>query len=619
MKHKVKKKKKIVQSISSSLFLLSSLFIFMVFCLNASAQGASPADTGPAANVSITADTAPEMPFEQRLKMKISVDYKDADLLTVLRSLSWTYKLNIVTSPDIKGKVTISLEDVTVKEALEAIIAVNGLAYSIRKNIIYVSPGDAEAIELVSEVIFLKYMKAADAQNLMRKAVSAKGDIKIDEVANSLIVTDFPSNIQKVKNLLEKVDVAPRQVLIEAKIVDITSTDLEALGVTYNLEYAPQSGLFDRATHYNEELDYTMNLAEQSSDLTGGQFVLDTLTLKHLTLTATLDALARDGKVHVLASPSIAVLNGQEARIIIGERYPYKERTQTTTGTTETTKFVDIGTTLRVQPQINYDGYITMKVHPEVSSLAAALDAGPRVTTREADTTVRVREGETLVIGGLIKQDDSSSKDKVPYLGDIPLIGALFTRSEHENEQKELAVFITPTILYSRDEKEKELGYEDSRKHEVFVNLKRPAELNIVEKLYKQARDLDMGRSLTSRGKARKVRKNQALGLYEHIYYEYPDSMRAPQALLYAGKIYLEDYGDYKHAKESFARLISDYPDSGFASKAKELYTMAEEKEREEKGEVTRAAPFEARPLRAIGEIMPPRMLNLNIFGNGEK
>ena len=594
------------------IILLSSLFSLLAF-------GLDPGVPAGADEVSIAADPTPNMSFEKRLKMKIGIDYKEADLLTVLRSLSWTYKLNIVTSPDIKGKVTISLQDVTVKEALEAIIAINGLTYSIRKTIIYVSPGDTEAIEIVSEVVFLKYIKAADAQNLLRKAISAKGDIKIDEVANSLIVTDFPSNIQKVKNLLEKVDIPPRQVLIEAKIVDITSSDLEALGITYQLEYATDGGLWDRDTTTNEEIDYTMNLAEQSGDLAGAQFILNTLTLKHITLTATLDALARDGKANVLASPSIAVLNGQEARIIIGERYPYKERTQTTTGTTETTKFVDIGTTLRVLPQINDDGYITMKVHPEVSSLADALDAGPRVTTREADTTVRVKEGETLIIGGLIKQDDAASTDKVPYLGDIPLLGALFTRHEHEIEQKELAVFITPTILYSREEKEKELGYERAKQQEVFVNLKKPAQLNIVEELYNQARDLDRGRGLTSKRKSTKVRKNQALGLYEHIYYEYPDSLRAPQSLLYAGKIYMDYYGNYKYAKESFARLISDYPDSGYAGRAKELYKRAEQREKEEDGKVSRIAPLDIGPLRAIGELKPPRILNLNMFNNSER
>lgn len=615
--------------------VILSVIIFALslisFGKGALAQEAAPSEAVPAESPA-SEPAAPErmMPMGEKLKMKISIDYKDADVLTVLRSLSKTYRLNIVTSPDIKGKVTISLKDVAVKEALEAIITINGLAYSIRKDIIYVSPGDAEAVELISEVIFLKYIKAADAQNLLRKAISVKGDIKIDEVANSLIITDFPSNIQKVRDLLDKVDIAPRQVLIEAKIVDITSTDLQALGVTWNMEYAPGHGLFTRATEYDEELDYSVDMAEQSSDLTGGQITLNTLTLKHLTVTATLDALAKNGKANILASPSIAVLNGQEARIIIGERYPYKERTQTTTGTTETTKFVDIGTSLRVMPQINDDGYITMKIHPEVSSLAASLDAGPRITTREADTTVRVKEGETLVIGGLIKHEDSSSEDKVPYLGDIPFIGYLFKRREHDKEQKELAVFITPIILYSREEKEKELGIEGAKKHEVYVSLPKTAELNVVEKLFEEAKRLEKGRGVESHQKEKKFRKSQALNVYEHIYYQYPKSMRAPEALLSAGKIYLYYYEDYKSAKNCFSHLISDYPASYHAREARELYMEIEKKEALEKraeykkvspsagGVETARPPVEERPslpILDLGDIKPPRILDLDILG----
>ncbi|MBN1871589.1 MAG: secretin and TonB N-terminal domain-containing protein, partial [Candidatus Omnitrophica bacterium] len=464
---------------------------------------------------------------EDKLQTRVDLDYKDADIISVLRSLSWTYDLNIVTSPDIKGKVTITLKDVSVEKALEAIVTVTGLTYSVRDNIIYISPGSDDIVELKSEVIFLKYLKAADAQQMMRRSLSAKGDIKIDEVANSFIIVDYAANIQKVRDLLKKVDVAPKQVLIEAKIIDVTSSDIEALGITWNMEYAPGHGIFSRNTITHEELDVGITLGEQSSDLTGGQLLLNMLDLKQIDVTATLDALIRDGKANLLASPSIAVLNGQEARIVIGERYPYKERTQTATGTTETTKFVDIGTTLKVTPHINDDGYITMRVHPEVSSLQEALDAGPRITTREADTTVRIKQGETLVIGGLIKQQDDKSVDKIPYLGDIPLIGGLFARSETDSEQKELAVFITPKILLSREE-EAALGKKETKVQEVVVNIQKTGELNLAESLFRKARMLDEGEGIESIRKAEPFRKTQALSIYENIYYEHPDSIRAP-------------------------------------------------------------------------------------------
>ncbi|MBL7069459.1 MAG: hypothetical protein ISS34_06335 [Candidatus Omnitrophica bacterium] len=505
--------------------------------------------------------------LEEKLKQKINLDYKEADLANVLRSLSWTYGLNIVTSADVKGRVTINLVDIPVMKALEAILTLNGLAYSIRDGIIYISSGDTNVVELTSEVIFLKYMRAADAQNILRKVLSAKGDLKIDEVTNMLVITDYMMNIMKFKKLLKKVDIPPKQVLIEAKIVDITSTDLKMLGITWDYDLNPGHGILEESTDANERLKSTVSMPERSADLTGGQLVLDTLTMKSFSVTATIDALARDGKANLLASPSIAVLNGEEARIIIGERYPYKERTQTATGTTETTKFVDIGTTLRVTPQINDDGYITMRLHPEVSTLAEALDAGPRVTTREADTTVRVKEGETLVIGGLIRQQDESVSERIPILGDLPLIGYLFTRNDVDAEQKELAVFITPTILRSREEKMR-MSKEDADKEDAYIILKKTGELHIVENLYSKARRLDKGRGLVSWRKDKSFRKTQALSLYEHVYYQYPDSIRASEALYYAAEICFYYLKDYKKAQSLLTHLVSDYPHSQYKKKA---------------------------------------------------
>ena len=519
-----------------------------------------------------------EMSFEEKLNQNISLDYKDADLGSVLRSLSWTYRLNVVTSPDVKGKVTISLKDVSVKEALDAILTINGLAYSERAGIIYIAPGDPEPVEMKAEVVFLKYISASEAQNFLRRSISPKGDMKINELANSLIVTDFSSNIEKVKSLLRQIDIPPQQVLVEAKIVDITSSDLSAMGVTWDADYQPGHGIFGRSTRTSERLKGTTTMNEQSGDLTGGQFILNTLTLKGLTITATIDALVRDGKANLLASPSIAVLNGQEARIVIGERYPYKERTQTTSGTTETTKFVDIGTTLRVTPQINDDGYITMRIHPEVSSLAAALDAGPRITTREADTTVRVREGETLVIGGLIKQQDDRSNDKVPLLGDIPILGLLFSRKERDIERKELAVFITPTILRSRKEKEL-LGKRQNGTEESYVSLVKTGELSIVETMFRYAENLEKGVGIESVRKNEQFRTAQALSLYEHIFVEFPDSLKAAESMYLAARIYYQKLKDYKRAKTFLSRLISDYPNSKFVNKAKKDFKEIEETE----------------------------------------
>ena len=521
----------------------------------------------PAASVST------ESTIEDRLQQIITVEYKDADLVNVLRSLALTYRLNLLTGPDIKGKVTINLQEITVEKALEAILKANGLIYSKKDGVIYVNSGDASMVDVVTEVVQLKYLTATQAQNITRKMLTTKGDMKINETANNIIITDYKDTIEKIKALLLQTDTAPKQVLIEAKILDISSSDLKSLGVTWDANYTPlNGGLFGRNTSATEELHTGLTLPTTSSVLTAGQLALTTLSLNNaLTLTGTIDALVRNGKAHLLASPSIAVINGQEARIVIGERFPYKERTQTTSGTTETTKFVDIGTTLKVNPQINDDGYITLSLHPEVSSLVSALDAGPRVATREADTTVRIKEGETLVIGGLIRQTDNRTVDRIPILGSIPILGILFSRTDKDVEQTELAVFITPRILFSREER-LALGRKQEEVENSYTLIDKTANLSMVEKIYDMALAMDKGTGIESVRKDDMVRKMQALSQYEVIYKQFPDSERAPEAKYRVGLIQWKYLKDYKKAKNTFSTLISDYPRSQWAEEARKSF-----------------------------------------------
>lgn len=513
----------------------------------------------------------PAAQLQLTLEKRINVEYKDVELSSVLRSLAWAHKINIVTSPDIKGKVNINLENVTIEQALDAILKVNGLAYSKKDGMIYVTSGDPDQVEMATDVINLKYIKAEQAQGLCKKLLSSKGEIRISEMSNSMIITDFPANIEKIKDLCDKVDSAPQQILIEAKIVDITSTDLAAMGIAVDADYQPlNGGLFDRNTREPEVATGSFNMPSDSATLDPGQFDLDALSFKNVSFGGTIDALVRDGKANLLASPSIAVLNGQEARIIIGERYPYVERTQSTGGTTETTKFVDIGTTLRVSPLINDDGYITLYIHPEVSSLTEQLSAGPRISTREADTTVRIKAGETLVIGGLIKQEDTFTREHVPFFGKIPLLGIFFSRNNSSNEQKELAVFITPKLLYSREEMKYKKKALDSEDH--YLMLQETGRLAVVNQIFRKARALDLGRGLESRRKDKAYCKAQALSHYELISLEFPESIRAAESQYRAGNIYRDFYKDGKKAKKAYLNCASNFPQSQFAVLAKKAF-----------------------------------------------
>jgi len=266
-----------------------------------------------------------------------------------------------------------------------------------------------------------------------------------------------------------------------------------------------------------------------------------------------------------LASPSIATLNGKEARIIIGEKYPYKEKTQTTTGTTETTKFVDVGTTLRVTPQVSPDGWITMTVHPEVSSVSASLDAGPRITTREADATVRVKDGQTIIIGGLIKKKDDRIIGGVPILRSIPILGWFFSKRSQDLEETELAVFITPRIIRMPEEL---ADNKDIVKEEVYLNIEGNAKLNLVAKLFEHARNLERSDSPEAANKLKSRRREEALNTYKQIVTQFPQDSSADFALYKIGLFYYRYFKEYQAAHDAFVKLVEDYPGSRYRKKA---------------------------------------------------
>jgi len=502
----------------------------------------------------------------------VTLDYKDAELSSVLRALSYSYNLNLVATKDIKGKVTVALRDITVDEALNAVLKVNGYTFTRKGNLIYITPGPGlEGIDVVTVTIALNYLTASEASELLQKVISSKGDIRVAEATNSLVVTDFPSSIDKVRNVLKDIDTPPIQVLIEAKLVDITEKDYQNFGVTYTVDYKPAGdikGLFDRKTGYQEQLAGSQAMAGPSSTLSGGQLKITALTLKGLSGTVTIDALIQDNKAHLLASPSIATLNGKEARIIIGERYPYKEKTQTTTGTTETTKFVDIGTTLRVTPQVSPDGWITMNVHPEVSSLTSSLDAGPRIATREADATIRVRDGETIIIGGLIKRQDDRVKGRIPIIGHIPILGWFFSKSSSDLTSTELVVFITPRIIRTPEEMK---AIEATRQREVAVNIEGTGERLVVNQAWEEARDLEMDEGIVSRRKDKQMRMSEALDRYKQIAKQFPGSEKADDALFRAGLIAYDYFADLDLAKKIFSQLVERYPESPYVSKSKRM------------------------------------------------
>lgn len=509
-------------------------------------------------------ETAEEV--KKRLRETVtSFSFTRADLKSTLVAMGKLYDLNILAGDDVKGLITINLKDVTMEDALRAVLKMNNYTYVMEGSIIKVIGLEEEKI---TDVINLNFIEGSLASELAGKMLSTDSVVKINEAMNQLIVTDKAANIEKVRDFLTKVDLPPQQVMIEAKLVDISHTDLDNLGISWqgslNVKVPLTSGPFvggreQGGKDYTKLTTFDGSLPGTSSTLDGGEFTLG-FTQGPNTFDITLDALIRNSKAKLLASPTIAALNNVEAKITIGEKYPIREQTQTTTGTLETTRFVDIGITLKVTPKISRDGYIQMAIHPEVSSLSSAIDAGPRITTREADTTVIIPDGQTIVIAGLIKDDNTITISKVPVLGYIPIIGLLFSNRSKTIEQKELAIFITPRLMPIQKEMVK-LGGAFT---ETTSNLDAIA-------LYEKARDLELARSLSARNKRDLIRYLEAVKLYQELAESFPLHSLTPEALSRAGGICYYKLHETDRGRQIYKQLADTYPDTSYGRDAGRL------------------------------------------------
>lgn len=304
---------------------------------------------------------------------------------------------------------------------------------------------DEVDVPVETKIFELSYAKAKDlAEKMDASILSKSGSVKFDEPTNKLIVTDTKQKIREIGRIIEAFDVKRQQVLIEAKIVQIILTDQQKLGVDWE---AVVDKFNDMSIKSNFDI---LDPAGKSGSLSIG-------TLSEDNYEVLLEALDSQGDTNILSSPRITSVNGQEAKILVGSSEPYVTSTSTTptsgpTTIAESVNFIEVGVKLYVTPQIHKDRFITMKLKPEVSSVTRTLKTGnnntiPVVDTSEAETTVTVKDGVTIVIGGLIKEEAINSKNKVPVLGDIPVVGLAFQNSDELKRKTEIVVFLTPRII----------------------------------------------------------------------------------------------------------------------------------------------------------------------------
>ena len=381
----------------------------------------------------------------------LDVNINEADIRDVLKALAIQKRLNMVIGKEVSGNISLTLYNVSVKEALDAIIRISGFSYTTQDNIIFITKeekvirkkGPLAGVEVAT--IRLNYADLDETYKIIKNMVSAPEKVLLYKPEKTLIIEDKTEAIKQIRKLLKKLDRPPKQVLIEAKILEITLTDDSSLGIDWNtafeIENAPTT----------LQSSPTNLLTKESGDLTK---LFDTgmpglfFGVMGNDLKIILNNLKDEGRLNTLATPKILVLNNKEANINIGEELGYSEITVSQGVTQESIKFYNIGTKLVLTPNVMDDGNITMKIHPEVSG-AKFTGGKPGKTTTEVTTELLAKDGDTIFIAGLIRKRKENTKSSISLLGRIPVLGVLFRHTTDSTSKSEIIVLITTNIIKS--------------------------------------------------------------------------------------------------------------------------------------------------------------------------
>jgi len=394
----------------------------------------------------------------------ISLDLKDADIKDVFRTISELTGLNIVIDPEVRGTVTVQLEDVPWDQALDLILKQNSLGYVLENNIMRIATtaklqaeeGDrsrlAEArqsAEPTRTVIKkLSYSKAGEITPTLQSVMSKRGSIVVDARTNTLIIREIPTYLPAVLQLIENLDTATPQVVIESRIVETTKSLGRSLGINWSA-----TGAADVAHGNTTNLIFPNSVAGGLNVGLGNGPTVASLVLGNIlntfNLNAALTAAENQGLLKIISSPKVTSLTNTAALIQSGVQIPV----QTTVNNTTTVIYVDATLKLEVTPQITAEGTILLTVNVSKREPAVALNlsigANVPLTIREYRGQVLVKDGGTTVIGGIFQINDQDQNNMIPGLWKIPVLGNLFRNTTRTEKHDELLIFITPRILRS--------------------------------------------------------------------------------------------------------------------------------------------------------------------------
>lgn len=404
------------------------------------------------------ADTeAPNNPIEN--EKLFSIEVRDAEISDVLRALAQQSGLNIILGEGVAGKISLSFRNIPFMDAMEMIIKANGLMFTTRNNILWVGRKVDVSEEMRIEILRLNNADPVNAVTQLKGITSEFGSAFPDQRTNSIIIRDLPRNIERVRHLLKAMDVQTSQVVIEARIVEANNNFTRQLGVQWGATYAGGRNTLGGnallpATPSGDR-NFAVNLPA-ANPTSGLGIVLGSLSSK-LFLDIELSAAETRGDVKIVSSPRISTVNNKPATIHSGLTFRVKLSQAIITGGGTTTTGSDLGgleeiktgIDLTVTPQISDDGFVLLNINTNKSDpdFTRTVDGIPGVAEKSASTNVLVKDGDTVVIGGLYRSISSEQKNSVPFLSRVPVIGNFFRSNSRDEQHEELLVFITPKIV----------------------------------------------------------------------------------------------------------------------------------------------------------------------------
>lgn len=445
-------------------------------------------------------ETAPSMTAQQA--DTISVDFPEEEVRNIVRSVADLYGLNVVIPDLLQGTTTIKLDNVTWQQVFDVVLDPLGYTYVEEGNIIKIkSVTEIDGEPPITQVFIINYARADDVRSAVAPMVDAAkgGLIQVDSRLNMLIVTERPSQMNNIQIIIDELDRATEQVMIESKFIEVSDGDNRNLGLdwsslnsykvfgvegmerTYNKQDSralTNNRGFDSTVTTTDNQNSTVSATDQgvtfSDDTENGvdnefENTLENSVDFTSTITRGTNAIFSAGDFElilnllqgytdsrVVTNPTVVTLDGEEAKIVIGQQYPIPAYTYNDDrGTFEVSgfDFKDIGVVMSVRPQVNSDGFIRLEVNPELSSIegtvafGGAAQAIPVVSTTQTRSSVILKDGYTLAIGGLLQSSKNNRSTSVPFFSDVPLLGNLFKTESDTYAESNLIIFITAKTL----------------------------------------------------------------------------------------------------------------------------------------------------------------------------